>query len=98
MKSNTTNELGIKSESEQSQTYALEKENNLNSTQKIEQVEGTPFCIVHTMEENECFIACGGYRVSEVMTEAECKNKIDSRDWLLICAMFDVIKLSTQKN
>lgn len=80
----------------ESPTYALETENNKNSSEKLiqrEPVEGTPFQII-TIEQGT-FIAIGNRRITEYTTKEECQQKIECQSWDLlgatIVAMFEIM-------
>lgn len=78
-------------DSQQSQTYALEMENKLNSgnIQKIEEIKGTPFHLLHT--EMGTFITIGNKVVTEPHTEEECKIMIKEKFWHLIVSVITVV-------
>lgn len=106
LKKNTENptggqepENGKHTESEQLQTYALEKENKskYGKTVETEPIEGTPFTII-TIDEGEgevkiqeCFIAIGNKRITERQSYIKCLEQIQQRDWKLITSLITVI-------
>lgn len=75
-------------EQKQLQEFAPMKESKEHSStiKNIERYEETPFGIVETNEEteNNCFVALGNKRVSQLQTKEECERMIDEKDWTLI--------------
>lgn len=59
---------------------------------KRNHVLGTPFVII-TVDEGS-FVGCGKYRLTEFMTEEECQELINNRDWNLIISMVSIISES----
>lgn len=93
-------------ESEQSQTYALEKENKSKSGNEIaekEKIEKTPFDIITITEEVEgkkiqvSFIAVGNKRITEITTYVKCLQMIQERDWNLMVSLITIITEAVTK-
>lgn len=83
-------------ESQQSHTYALEKESNLASGKLVEtlKIPHTPFhtVTIETEEGQKHFIAIGNKRVTELYTDiTDAIDTIHERNWDLICSLVVVI-------
>lgn len=75
----------------QLQTNANEEHNNASfEIIHREHVEDTPFTMI-MLQEGDCFIACGNYRLTERIGHVKALELIDGKDWNLIMQLIDIV-------
>lgn len=76
-----------------------EVEKNENSIKLVEviNIKDTPFSVVK-LEDQNCFIAIGNDRITEIITTDEATTMINEKDWRLITSLITIVNFKKNTN